>query len=549
MMYPHPRKVFFTAAFVICFGISACSWSDSNIVEVFDLDGSSLGSVAIQTSCTEAANEHVRRGLALLHNMTYEEAAATFMLASTVDPYCAVAKWGEATSLFHPLWPDVPSAQILARGSALLEEGRNRNPSELDLAYIEAAEAYYNSENDPTEMERLHAYAAAWDNVSDEFPDDLEAKLFKALSMIAVSGDANDMVATRSAAGVVAEGVLAEVPDHPGALHYTIHAYDLPQLADQALIEARKYGEVAPENSHALHMTSHIFTRVGSWDESITYNARAAEAALKHSDDEITTMHYFHAADYLVYAYLQQGNDVAATGVWNDVQDVAGPAQDHAGSAYAYAAIPARLTLERHNWADAKEINLSSPSSITWSKYPHLEAIIVFAQGMGAARTGDVASARDASARMQQLENSAAQLPGAYNWAEQVRIQRRALQAWTMYEEGDSAGALAEMRAAAELEATTTKNPVTPGEVLPAAELLGDMLLDLSQPEDALEAYEASLARNRNRLNSLYGAALASEELGDGQKARKYFQTIVSMADESADLEMITRARGFLNAT
>ena len=538
-----PIKPITLAGFLSLLLVTACTPAGPEAVEVFDHAGSSLGQVAIEVTCTSEANDHVRRGLALLHNMTYTEAEAEFAAASEADPNCAMAKWGEATSLFHPLWPDVPTAETVQRGKTLLEEATDRTPSALEEAYIAAASAYYAGDQSRSETDRLQAYADGWDNVVSEFPNDIEAKLFQALSRIGISETASDMVAVRSSAGEIAEAVLAKIPNHPGALHYTIHAYDLPELADRAQEEAQIYGKVAPENSHALHMTSHIFTRVGSWDESISYNSRAGVAALKHPVMGGVSMHYLHAADYLVYAYLQQGNDAAAAKVWQEITSLDGPVQNHAGSAYAYAAVPTRMALERHDWQKASAIKLYAPSSITWNSYPHLEAIVVFTRGMGAARSGKPAMASKSVQRLQELENAAAALPGAYDWAAQVRIQRKTVQAWILLARRDTKGALAEMRAAAELEATTTKNPVTPGEVLPATELYGDMLLELNQPAEALKAYGQSLARNRNRLNSLYGAAVASEKLGDTEAAKEYYRQIVSIADDNSDLDLIVRAR------
>jgi tetratricopeptide (TPR) repeat protein len=510
---------------------------------VHDENGASLGSVALAVSCTPDAVLRVRRGLALLHNMTYAQAEQEFQAASELDEECVLAKWGEAMSLFHPLWPDVPPPEAFVRGRTLIEEARTSSTSKLEDAYLSALEAYYVGAEERSESERLQMYAAGWEAVVEAFPDDIEARLFNALSGIAVSGATGNRVEAQARTGQIAESVLDEVPDHPGALHYIIHSYDLPQLADRGLPAARIYGKVAPENSHALHMTSHIFTRVGSWEESIEYNTRAAASGLDNPVNGALSMHYLHAADYLVYAYLQRGEDEKALQIWDDLVGVEGPITNHAASAYAYAAVPARLALERQNWAAAKSLEIPQKSGIQWDQYPHLEAIVEFGQGMGAAHTGAPDDARNSVSRLNELEEMARALPGAYDWGSQVEVQKLALEAWIEFESGNEADALDIMKAASELEATTAKNPVTPGEVLPAAELLGDMLLALNRPKEAVTAYETALARTPNRLNSLYGAGRASELNGNVEAAEEYFSQLLAITDDDADLERIVYAK------
>ena len=294
-------------------------------------------------------------------------------------------------------------------------------------------------------------------------------------------------------------------------------------------------------------MTSHIFTRIGSWQESIDYNERAAKAAMKHRVNGSVSMHFLHAADYLAYAHLQRGDDEAAEQVWSEVLDVEEPVQSHAATAYAYAAIPARLALERQDWTAARELSMFTPSGLVWDSFPHLQAITFFANGLGAARSGDVGHAAEAVGRLRDLEDEARALPGTYDWGTQVEIQRRTLDAWIVYASGDEERAEEIMRDAAALESTTSKNPVTPGAVLPAAELLGDMLLERGKAEEALEAYESSLARTRNRLNSLYGAAVSAAMTGDTNVANSYYEAILSVVAEDSDLPLIQKVRARSN--
>lgn len=337
------------------------------------------------------------------------------------------------------------------------------------------------------------------------------------------------------AGGSAAERVLAAIPDHPGAHHYIIHSYDVPQLADRALPVARSYGKVAPENAHALHMTSHIFTRVGSWEESIDYNQRSAAAAAKHPINGATSHHHLHAVDYLAYAYLQRAQDDRAQEVLHNLAALDGPVVDHAASAYAFAAVPARIALETQDWERAAAMKPRWPATVNWDRYPHLEAIPEFARALGAARTGDIQTAESAIARLGELRVAAAALPGSYDWGTQVEIQEVAARAWVAYAQGRSEDGLALMTEAAMLESRTTKNPVTPGEALPATELLGDMLLDLGHYEEAQRAYETALERSPNRFNSLYGAARAAELGGHDGTAAEHYRQLLSVTAEGAE--------------
>ena len=493
------------------------------VTEVMDAEGGSLGSVAFPISCSDDAAATMRQGLALLHHMTFTEAAGVFEAAAEQDPDCALAYWGMAMTPLHPLWPDVPSDQNLERGWVLLQEARAAGlQTPREEGYVTALEAYYRDAADRTEAARLTTYAEAWEQVRVAHPDDSEATLFAALSLIATGLGSDDPMPTFEAGGAMAEQVLSQIPDHPGALHYIIHSYDVPALAHKALPVARTYGKVAPENAHALHMTSHIFTRVGSWEESIDYNVRSAAAALKEPINGATSMHHLHAVDYLAYAYLQTGQDDHAEQVLDHLAALDGPIHDHAASAYAFAAVEPRIALERQDWARAAAVEPRWPATVNWNSYPHLEAIPEFARALGAAHTGDIQAAERSIARLGELREQAATLPDAYDWGIQVQIQEVGAQAWVAYAAERTDEAVELMTEAAALESTTTKNPVTPGVVLPANELLGDMLLDLGRHAEARAAYETALTRSPNRLNSLKGAGRAAEMAGDAETAAEY---------------------------
>ncbi len=521
--------------------------STPNISAVVDATGASLGSVALPVLCNEDSTPHLNRGLALLHNMTYSQAEAEFRKASEQDDECVLAHWGMAMSYIHPLWPDVPTDDALDRGLESLADARAlRSLTELEDAYVSALEGYYRDSRQRSEGDRLASYAEGWADAHMRDPADLEAKLFRSLGMIAVAGAAEQRASLQLEAGRLAEEVLAEIPDHTGALHYIIHAYDLPDLAERGLPAARIYGEVAPANAHALHMTSHIFTRVGYWEESIAYNLRAAQAGLDNPINGETSFHYLHAADYLAYAFLQRLDDERARQVWADMVAIEGPIFDHPASPYAFAAVPARIALERRDWEAASTLAVEWPESVAWGRYPHFVAISQFARGLGAARAGDLDAAREAAVRLAELREPAAALPEPYDWAIQVEIQEATVRAWIEYQIGNAADALALMRQAYELELSTEKNPVTPGEVLPAAELLGDMLAEMGQYAEAIGAYESALARSPNRLNSLYGAGRAAELNGDSDAARDYYERLVAGVVETSEYPPVTHARQFL---
>ena len=509
--------------------------------------GASLGSVSFPVSCGPEAAVHLRRGLALLHNMTYAQAESEFRSASKQDEDCPLAYWGIAMSYVHPLWPDVPSAEQFDTGLKLLGEARSYGPlSGRDEAYVSALESYYRDWSDRSERDRLSTYFEGWERALVASPADVELQLFRSLLLTAVATTTETRVEMQIEAGEMAEAVLEMIPDHTGALHYIIHAYDLPELADRALPAARIYGDLANGNQHALHMTSHIFTRVGSWGESITYNQQSADVALRNPINGNTSFHYLHALDYLAYAFLQLADDDGAQQVLNDMESIEDPIFDHGASLYALAAVPARIVLERQRWSDAARLASRQPSAVSWDRYPQFEAITEYARGLGAARSGNLDAAAAAVRKLDELQIRAAAAPGAYDWGEQVQIQALTVRAWVAYAEDRVTEAIAIMNEATALESTTRKNPVTPGGVLPAAELLGDMYLGLEKYALALPAYESALKRTPKRLNSLYGAGRAAELAGDTDVARGYYRQLVTDALSKSKHVHVEHAKTFL---
>lgn len=504
-------------------------------------DGKPLGTVQFPTSCDPEAQETLERGLALLHHMTYGRAEANFRSAADIDPDCAVAYWGQAMTRVHPLWPDTVPPDQLAEGQTLLERAREaEHTSARENAYIEALAGYYGADS---ERDRLAGFVAGWERVHRDYPDDPEAALFYALAELATVPASDKSYESQKAAGAIAEDVKERLPNHPGAHHYLIHAYDFPPLAERALETARHYDEVAPENSHALHVTSHIFTRLGLWPDSIELNRRAADAARERLPSGAISMHHLHAIDYLAYAHLQRADDDDAREVLEELQALEPPYQNHAATAYTFAAVPARYALERHAWNEAADVEPRRPAEVPWEEYPHLEAISHFARALGAVHTDQPDVVDEAIEALERLEGEARSLDIAYDWGTQVAIQRNAAEAWRAHETGDTERGLELMKKASEMEASTEKNPVTPGEVLPAMELYGDMLLDAERYDEAREQYQAALDRSPNRFNSLYGAGRAAELAGDEETAARFYRELVGISDEESEREELSHAR------
>jgi tetratricopeptide (TPR) repeat protein len=515
--------------------------------DAMDVDGSRLGTVVLAGTCAEGAEADLERGLALLHSMTYEESARAFQASTEADPNCAMGYWGGAMTVVHPLWSDPPSEEAFQRGVELLSTARDRATTDHELAYIEAQAAYFDAGWSDSEQPNLVALERGWRAFYEAYPDDPEGAAFYALAQLATVDPTDKTYSKQKQAGALAEQVLARVPDHPGAHHYIIHAYDNPALSAGAVNAARGYSSVAPEIPHALHMPTHTFTRLGLWQESIDWNRRSADAALKRPVGEAISLHYFHALDYLAYAYLQGAEDGRAVAVLDELMAAAPPYQPHLASAYTFAAVPARLTLERQMWEEAANLEPRSPADYPWDTAASSEAITYFARALGAARSGRFEQARADLETLETLQEKVA--AASPYWGTQVEIQRLSASAWLQFEEGNREGALATMQQAADMEAGTEKHPVTPGEVLPAIELLGDMYMELGKFPEALASYEASLDRGPNRFNSLYGAGMAAAKIGEMNKASEYFEALLEVSARSdTDRARLVEVRGSVNA-
>ena len=504
--------------------------------------GGNLGRVEFPVSCGGEAASEMERGLALLHHMTYMAARAAFERATARDPDCAMGYWGQAMTYIHPLWSDPPSEEDFGTASALLETAATTGRrTAREEAYIEALRSYFSLGRGSSEKPNLTAYAEGWKQAHSRFSEDPEIRSLYALAHLATADPDDKSYAVQNAAADIAAPVLQRIPDHPGAHHYIIHSYDYPTLAEKGLKVARSYGAIAPTVPHALHMPSHIFVRLGLWDETITMNSRSADAAKLHPVGDQVSLHYLHALDYLAYAHLQRGEDDKAAEVLATMEAIEKPLQPHVASAYTLAAVPARPAMERHDWKQAAALKPRLPVDFPWDKFPQMEAITYFARGIGAARSGDLEQARSDVERLEVLQRAAQE--GSGYWGKQVAIMRGAVQAWLARASGDEQEGLRLMRQAADLESTTEKHPITPGEILPARELLGDMLLEMNRPEKARREYALALQRSPRRLNSLYGSGRAAEMAGDRPGAMKSYSELLEFAAPDSSDPRLQRAR------
>jgi len=498
-----------------------------------------LGQVNFPVSCSAAAQKQFNRAVAWLHSFEYEAAEKAFTEVTITDPKCGMAYWGIAMSHYHPLWAP-PTLAELQKGSSAVEKAKvagARTQRERD--YIAAIEAFYKASDKLDHKARTFAYSNAMDQLYQRHPSDNEAGVFYALTLIATGMMANDKsYAREKQAAQILNRVLAREPKHPGVAHYLIHAYDYPTLAHLALPAARSYAKIAPASAHAQHMPSHIFTRLGLWQEAIRSNLDAEAAAKAYAIRNHLSGVFdeqFHAMDYLVYAYLQGAQDRQAWGVLDELNKIQRAEPETFKVAYAFTAIPARYALERRRWNEAAKLTLS-PSSLgafPWARFRWAEAHIHFARAIGAARTGDPASARLDVEKLAAIRQALVEVKGDYDWVKQVDIQYQAASAWLARAEGKNDQAMQLMRAAADLEDATEKHPVTPGAILPAREMLGDLLSELNQPALALKEYETVLEISPNRFNSIYGVARSAELSGDARKARTYYERLVALGNQS----------------
>lgn len=492
-----------------------------------------LGTVHFTTSCSSAAQKEFDRAVALLHSFQFSRAIDGFNLALKVDPSCTMAYWGIALSQWsNPFAAGLKTTSQQQEGRQAAEHGLAMGArTERETSYLNAVSKLYADFEKTPQRTRLLGYRDAMADVASRNSEDHEASIFYALALAASEEPTDKTYASRVKAGAILEELFAKEPEHPGLAHYIIHTYDVPSLAGRALPAAQRYSKIAPDAPHALHMPSHTFTRVGYWQDSIDGNMAAAAAARREGQ----TAEELHALDYQAYAYLQTGQDEAARRLVESLPEVAsrfnpkmavsGAAPPSAGY-FALAAIPARYVLERQDWKAAVQLEVRE------TPFPYTEAMTHFARGFAAARLKDIDRALASKEALARIHERLAQSKEGY-WAQQVEIQGRTVTAWLLLAQAHTDEALREMKTAAELEDSTEKSAVTPGPLLTARELLGEMLLQINQPGQALEQFEAATKREPNRFRVLYGAARAARLKGDIEARQRYFRAILKVCERA----------------
>ena len=500
-------------------------------------DGNELGTVHFETSCIPEAQKLFDQGMLYQHSFWYRASQKSFEDTLKADPECAIAYWGVALSLLYN--PHVaPPVKNLTEGAAAIEKGKALGAkTQRERDYLDALSAMYTDYDKVDHRTRVLAYLKAMEQLAQRYPGDDEAQIYYALALNVGASPADKTYANQLKGAAILEKIWTRQPEHPGIAHYLIHLYDTPALAEKGLTAARRYAKVAPAAAHAQHMPSHIFTRLGYWDKSIASNVISQRVASEAKDfhDEL------HSMDYLVYAYLQLGQDAKAKAVIDAMNAVTGFTETFLPGPYALAASPARYAVERSDWKAAATLQVR-PSPL-----PQVQAITYFARALGAARSGEPEAAKADIAKLAELREKLSQAKDAY-WSEQVDIQWQVATAWVLYAEGRRDDALKAMSAAADAEDKTEKHPVTPGVPKPARELYGAMLLESGMAKEALAAFEATLKKEPNRLEAYVSAAKAAEKIGDLTKARDYYGKVVAIAgDADKTRTEIGDARAFLD--
>lgn len=496
-----------------------------------------VGQVAFPISCKKTVQKSFERGVALLHSFSYSEAEQAFTSVIQTDPDCAMGYWGIAMSFYHPLW-EMPDAKALRRGWAFSVRGKKTAKSEREKEYLSAIEAFYHDSDKVDHATRALAYEQAMEQLHRKHPEDREGTILYALSLLATAPPADKSHTNQKKAVEILNPILAELPEHPGVIHYLIHATDSPELAESGLNAARAYAKIAPSVPHALHMPSHTFVRLGLWQEAIDSN-RASEAAakakVKGSPDA-----RLHALDYLVYAYLQRGEEGKAQAIVNEVRSMPRSKNESLTTAYAFAAIPARYLAERHRWTEVMALPAVP------GRHPYTEAVTYFTRAVGAARSHRIVEAMGEVEVLQSVRDSLTAPKDEY-WRNQVEVLLQTAAAWVEYLDGKHERALLHMRTAADLEDSLEKHPMSPGPIIPARELLGDLLLDMGEPKAAFVEFEKSLQAAPNRFNSLYGAARSAERSEDFEAARGYYEKLVAVTPHADSRRFeLAEAKAFL---
>lgn len=512
------------------------------------------GQVNFPITCAKQSQAPFNRAVAWLHSFEYEEAEKAFTEITIADPKCGMAFWGIAMSNYHPIWAQ-PSAAELQKGKEALEKASSAGAqTERERDYVAAIEAFYGNTERLDHRGRSLAYSEAMARLHRRYPTDNEAAVFYSLTLIAKGMSAGDKTySNEKEAAEILNRILPIEPMHPGVTHYLIHGYDYPALAHLALPAARSYAKIAPASAHAQHMPSHIFTRLGLWQESISSNidakASAKAYAARHKMSGVWD-EQLHAMDYLMYAYLQGAQDKLAWAMLDELAKIRRVDPPNFKVAYSVTAMPARYALERRRWSEAANMPMpTTMEGLVWQKFQWAEAHIHFARAVGAARMGDVTRARQEVEKLALIRQTLAELKGDYDWGKQVEIERQIASAWLAFAEGRKQESIKLMSLAAELDEATEKHPVTPGAILPAREQLGELLIEVNQAAAAMEEFEKALRTTPNRFNAVYGAARSAKLSGDRKKAASHYQALIALCRLADDFRPeIREANEFLGS-
>jgi tetratricopeptide (TPR) repeat protein len=557
----YPRLVLLVALTNILLGLRVVNCGTAP--EPGDLRG--VGKVTFPITCAAEVQSDFARGVALLHSFFYEEARRVFTSVAERDPNCAMAQWGIAMTWWHPIWTP-PTPDEMRAGKAAIEKAMSMKArSDRERGFITALNTYYNTADSSSPApvgqschgpvgprDRVVAYENAMQQLHDKYPDDFEVQTFYAFAVLSTGyATPNDTSLSKQLqAAAILEKLWKQNANHPGVVHYLIHSYDYPQFAERGLTAAKTYDSIAPWVPHALHMPSHIFTRLGMWDESIAANRASAEASrayatMRHRD--ATEAEELHALDYLAYSYLQEARDSEAKKIVDAAAKVrkTNPELEFS-AAYALAAIPTRYAFERNDWAAAA--NLSIPNVPHWSSFPFMEALIEYGHALGRAHTGDLEGARKAIARMQELRDATKEPKFDY-FKSHLDLQMQAASAWVAATEGNKSEAIDMLRRGADSEDKLGKHPVSPGAFVPIREQLGTLLLEMGKPTEAQREFEAALKIYPGRFRGLYGAAQAAEQAGDKEEANRYYTKLAAQTSKAGgSRDELNHVRKFLSA-
>jgi hypothetical protein len=493
-----------------------------------------FGTVEFETSCSGKVKKDFNLAISLLHSFEYDEAEKVFAKIIDKEPECAMAYWGIAMSNDHPVWAPPAQPELEKGVKAILIAQSLPQSSKRESAYIGAIAAFYKDWNKTDHHTRCIRFEKAMEKIYTDFPNDKEAAIFYALALNGSADPADKYLTNQRKAGAILTALYPSEPYHPGIIHYIIHSYDYPELAALALPAARKYASIAPSSAHAQHMPSHIFTRLGLWDECIRSNLVSTSAAKCYAENTGIKGHWdeeLHGLDYLVYSYLQKGENTLAKEQCDYLKTIHEVYPVDFKEAYAFAAIPARYFLENKMWKEAAGLEIY-PATFPWGKFPWEKAITHFTRLLGSVHIGNMDSARAELKSLTIIYDTLMKQKDLYK-ANQVQIQIKTSEAWILFKEGKNEEAEKRMDLAANMEDDTQKHPVTPCEVIPARELSGDMLSAMNRPGQALVAYEADLKNHPNRFNGLYGAGLAAQKSNNPRQATYYYQQLTTIVNSA----------------